>query len=233
MKILSIYDIDRKDPSQVREFMESNKGLVYLIADRFTFDELVRDDLIQEGLIGMYNAVMNFDLSTNYAFSSYAYPTIAGTIQNYINRKMDFVTIPLRVKKNYLEYLNLKKEYGENTFEVMNLSEEEEKELIKVLNLNTGRLSMDLGYEEGYIDVSNLVPGDDEEEHILSKLRYEEILDLIEKELGKRGREVALGLEDGLTLRELGSKLNCSRTTIGNIRDRIRKMLIENNIYAA
>ena len=54
------------------QFIEANIGLVYLAAGRFPVAGIDRDDLVQDGMIGLITAVEKFDWSKGFKFSTYA-----------------------------------------------------------------------------------------------------------------------------------------------------------------
>lgn len=51
---------------------------------------LSREDLIQEGMIGLWKACLGFDESKGNKFSSYAYQQIKGYILNLLNKSSEF-----------------------------------------------------------------------------------------------------------------------------------------------
>ena len=64
-----------------------NKGLVCEIALKYNFSNVDIDDLISEGMLGLINAVDNFNLFENVQFSTYAFNCIDGFIKRFINTK--------------------------------------------------------------------------------------------------------------------------------------------------
>ena len=54
------------------QFIEANVGLVYLAAGRFPVAGIDRDDLVQDGMIGLITAVEKFDWTKGFKFSTYA-----------------------------------------------------------------------------------------------------------------------------------------------------------------
>lgn len=49
------------------------------------------DDLVQEGFLGLVDAVRRFDVNRGVSFSTFAYPRIAGAIDDYL-RRQDFIS---------------------------------------------------------------------------------------------------------------------------------------------
>ncbi len=78
-----------------RRFIEANLGLVISIASRTRVPAHVdRDDLIQDGMIGLDRAVDKFDRRKGYRFSTYATWWIRQSIQRGLERTAGTITIP-------------------------------------------------------------------------------------------------------------------------------------------
>lgn len=66
------------------EIIEANTGLVHAIVRRFAGRGADSEELFQVGLVGLYKAVCDFDLSYGVAFSTYAVPKIEGEIRRFL-----------------------------------------------------------------------------------------------------------------------------------------------------
>jgi len=77
-------------------FFLSNIRLVVSVAGRYTkvSGTLGMDDLIQEGLIGLERAIVKFDPSRGYKFSTYAFNWIRQSINRAISNKSRSIRIP-------------------------------------------------------------------------------------------------------------------------------------------
>ena len=93
--ILLIKQYREGNESAVEELLEKYKGLVNSIARTFYLKGIDRDDLIQEGMIGLFNAIVTFDLSGETAFITYAHECIR-------NRLLDCVRSENRLKNKVL-----------------------------------------------------------------------------------------------------------------------------------
>ncbi|MDE5990511.1 MAG: sigma-70 family RNA polymerase sigma factor, partial [Clostridia bacterium] len=60
------------DRRAVEILMENYKGAVNKIARAFYIKGADRDDVVQEGMIALYNAIVTYDLDAKVAFSTYA-----------------------------------------------------------------------------------------------------------------------------------------------------------------
>jgi len=72
-------------------------GLVHYVARRYT-SHSDYEDLIQAGLEGLIYAVDHFDPTAGTEFSTYAVPSIRGSIQHYMRDKSSSVRIPARLQ---------------------------------------------------------------------------------------------------------------------------------------
>ena len=60
------------DKRAVEILMENYKGVVNKIARVFYIKGADRDDVVQEGMIALYNAIVTYDLQSKVSFSTYA-----------------------------------------------------------------------------------------------------------------------------------------------------------------
>jgi RNA polymerase sporulation-specific sigma factor len=70
-----------------RRLIEHYQPLVFKVALRWRIDEPAMLDLIQEGTVGLIEAVENYDHSRGVAFSLYALHRIRGRMMNYTARE--------------------------------------------------------------------------------------------------------------------------------------------------
>ena len=78
------------DSFAIDEILTSKKNLVMAIARKFFLIGGDRDDLIQEGMIGLYKAIGVYDETKNHSFSAFASLCIHRQLQNAVknaNRK--------------------------------------------------------------------------------------------------------------------------------------------------
>ena len=99
------------DKKAYEELILHNMRLVIKIAKKYKAFNCDITDLIQEGNIGLMEAVKRFNPSLNYAFSTYAGSFIKGYILNYIFHKTRVLKIPNKLFLDIVKYFNLKDEY--------------------------------------------------------------------------------------------------------------------------
>ncbi len=66
------------------KFITANIRLVLSIIKRFPNSKISYDDMFQAGCVGLIKATLNFDLSFNVMFSTYAVPLIIGEVKRLI-----------------------------------------------------------------------------------------------------------------------------------------------------
>ncbi|MCE5286574.1 MAG: sigma-70 family RNA polymerase sigma factor [Pelosinus sp.] len=70
-----------------RQLIEHYQPLVFKVAMRWRREEALIMDIVQEGTVGLIEAVENYDYSRGVAFSLYAVHRIRGQIINYLGRE--------------------------------------------------------------------------------------------------------------------------------------------------
>lgn len=81
-------------PEQIRTIASRNLGLVYKIAWRFKVlpkDSFTREDLIQEGVLGLMRSIELCDFSSSKSFSAFAGKHIEGQIKRYYRDRKELV----------------------------------------------------------------------------------------------------------------------------------------------
>jgi RNA polymerase sigma factor (sigma-70 family) len=95
---MGILEIRKKEKYKV-ELIEKNKRLIASIAKRYLFkSELGIEDLIQEGVIGLIQAIKKFDINKGTRLSTYATPWIKQSIRYSIDKHKN-IKIPVHIKK--------------------------------------------------------------------------------------------------------------------------------------
>lgn len=83
-------------------FIKENEGLVWMVINKlpegFNNDH---DELFNLGLIGIWNAVMKFDVTLGYSFSTFAIPHIKKEIYHHFDCNTNTVKVPM-----FRKYLN-------------------------------------------------------------------------------------------------------------------------------
>ncbi len=81
------------------QIISENVGLVYMVLKRFSGRGYDMEELFQIGSIGLLKAVERFDVSKDYAFSTYAVPLIIGEIKRFL-RDDGMIHVSRQIKEN-------------------------------------------------------------------------------------------------------------------------------------
>lgn len=87
------------DKGAKEELLKDNSGLIYMVLKRFTGQNRDMEELYQVGAIGLIRAIDKFDLSTEYALSTYAVPMIIGEIKRFL-RDDGTIHVSRQIKDN-------------------------------------------------------------------------------------------------------------------------------------
>ena len=98
-----------------QKLIESNFRLVISIARIYNNVNVNKNDLIQEGMIGLIKAVDKFDPDLGYRFSTYAYNWIKQSTLQYINETYSGIKVPTHSRLLNAKIVKKAKELEEET----------------------------------------------------------------------------------------------------------------------
>ena len=79
------------------ECLKQNSNLVYSICSKYQgYSD--KEDLHQQGMIGLINAYNNFDKDKNVKFSTYAFPFVVGEVSKYVRENNNIKVSKERIK---------------------------------------------------------------------------------------------------------------------------------------
>lgn len=87
------------DPDVRHRLILMHRNLVTYLARRFTDRGEMYEDIIQQGMIGLINALDHFDPNRGVRFATFATPTIVGEIRRYFRDKTWSVRVPRRLQE--------------------------------------------------------------------------------------------------------------------------------------
>ncbi|MEM4658809.1 MAG: RNA polymerase sigma factor RpoH [Candidatus Methanosuratincola sp.] len=224
------------DLDAARKLITSNLKFVVKIANEYKNYGLPLMDIIQEGNIGLMNAVKKFDPTKGYRLISYAVWWIRAYIQNYIIRTWSLVKVgttqaqrklfyKLRSTKRKLEITDkyITPEEYESLAEELGVTEEEVEEMEKRLAAKDVSLDAEINGETTHMD---FLPNDRSvnQETLISQAEEDEAiksgLKLAMATLKEREKYIIkhrILAEKPMTLEEIGKKLNISRERVRQI----------------
>lgn len=104
--------IERGDGDARRRFIESNLRLVINIAGKYSKgDEVLKQDLIQQGNEGLVKAADRFDVNRGVRFSTHATWWVRQAITRYLNQS-SFITLPVHRKQDVNRLIKIANECG-------------------------------------------------------------------------------------------------------------------------
>ncbi len=157
-------------PELMAQLVEGYLPLARQIARRFAGRGVELEDLEQVASIGLMKAIQRFKPELGLRFATYATPTIAGDVRNYIRDKGDVLRLP-RDAKNRLYHLQKARE--KLTLELMReptvseLSQEMRMSMEDLLALLDMRKSTDMFFLDAPIDP-------EEEQRVIARLGGED-----------------------------------------------------------
>ena len=212
-----------------QKIIESNLRLVVWVAKKYInrVNHMEFLDLIQEGNIGLMNAIKHFDPSKG-AFTTCAVLWIEQAIGISIKNKEDIIRKPAYIKDVYNNYLKLIKEDNLSKEEIMNkldISEDIYNSLLNMDKFNTKSLNSKIGDEDDtelvdFVsdkknDFANDVVIIKDQEDVLSIIKYSlkpiEYYILYYRYIG----------DEELTYDDISKKINITRQAVCNYIQRV------------
>lgn len=224
------------------EVVLANQGLVYSIANRYRTSTLAFEDLVQEGNIGLLEAIHRFDPNKGTRFSTYATWWIRQSIARSIDQKGRLIRLPVCQEERRRTILRAERELEQQLNR-----EPTAPELAERLQLPVGEVELLLRISQPPLSLEQ--PIDDQPEgvpttlcdviadpdgdvlaHLLSDQQRETIDDVLEELPPREARILALrfGLRSGqdMTFDEIGRRFGLTRERIRQLQnlglDRLR-----------
>lgn len=85
------------DAFAIEELIIRNGKLILSIIKKYSWNDEIKDDLLQEGILGLYKAIEEFDFSFGTAFSTYAVYWINQSVNSYVVQSSHHVFLPQHI----------------------------------------------------------------------------------------------------------------------------------------
>lgn len=218
-----------------------NKGVIYKIARRYS-NYVNIEDLMQEGYIGLHEAVSKYSSDREVKFITYASFWLQRAMESCLERQGGVVRAPRDLNQMITKYKR-----AVNSVEKQTGKEPSDKELCLSLGISQISLNNVKWYiscfsnleslEEAILDTEGLtlcdaIPGnDDVENEVINKIVHNDISDLwniVDMNTNAQEYEViCLRYRNNMTLQAIGDKLGITREGVRKIENKcLRKLRV-------
>ncbi len=220
------------DTYAIKRLIEANLRFVVNVAKKYQNQGLPLSDLINEGNIGLMNAIERYDVEKGYHFISYAVWWIRQAILKAICEKSRTIRLPLNRTNELLQIQKAQKEFtslkGEepDLKEVARLTQFDEKHVADLLNISRDIISLETPVfaEKNNSQLGDFIEDSDykspEEEAMESSLQnsINEVLStLSDKESDIIQYRFGLNGKSPMSLKEIGDLYNLTKERIRQI----------------
>ena len=198
------------------DIVEANIALVTSIATKYKCNRVPVEDLVQEGIFGLIEAIDKFDLSLGLQFSTYATFWIFGKVQRAYFKYSNLISMPVRAHQVSSSFEDFVQEFQEKHGDVPTIKDVAQEFSVSryiaeaLLEERGDVMSLDTPPEGTSFEQRDL---EDTESAVMHKLDHEELINLIYELDDEKERQVILyrfGLLDGQvrTLKEVSEILD-------------------------
>ena len=228
------------DQKALDKLTKANLRFVVSVAKQYQNQGLTLPDLINEGNLGLIKAAQKFDETRGFKFISYGVWWIRQSIMQALAEQSRIVRLPLNkvglTKRISHAYSQLEQEFEREPSpdELATVLEINTEEVETTLGIAARHLSMDSPLSEGeestLIDVLVNSNAESADKKIMFKDSLKKELERSLSLLSPRQREVicyyyGIGIDNPLSLEDLGERYNLTRERVRQIKDQALKKL--------
>ncbi|MDD7143841.1 MAG: sigma-70 family RNA polymerase sigma factor [bacterium] len=220
------------------QLWQQNREFVYKMARMFSsYAEM--DDLMQEGYLGLCEAVRYYDAEKGVPFINYAALWIRQVMQRYIDNSGNVVRIPVHIGALVRKYKKLKSEYikyygmeptDREMSSFLGVSEEKLEDIKKSARMGQIRsLSESLGEEEDYTLADTVASSENLEDDVIRKVDRERMRKGVQEEIERLPKEQAEVIRHRVierkSLEETGKQIGRYRDAVNMLQRRAMRIL--------
>ncbi|NLI21179.1 MAG: sigma-70 family RNA polymerase sigma factor [Clostridiales bacterium] len=225
--LLERYAVTRS-PALRDELVESYLPLARAVARRFEGRGVEREDLQQVASIALMKAIERFEPSRGFRFVTYAIPTIAGDVRNYLRDKASGMRVPRDARQKLYRMQQIREQ-----FELEHLREPSARELAEAMQITPDELLMLLDMrnqtdvasldapvgEEGDADLSAMLGTEDAG---FERVEQAQWMSWIMSKVDDKERQLlTLRYRDRLGQRETAKRLGVSQMQVSRMERRV------------
>lgn len=228
------------DQKALDKLTKANLRFVVSVAKQYQNQGLSLPDLINEGNLGLIKAAQKFDETRGFKFISYGVWWIRQSIMQALAEQARIVRLPLNkvglTKRISNAYSHLEQEFErppsvDELAEYLNI---ETEEVTATMNLAARHISMDSPLSEGeegtLIDVLENSNAESADKQIMFRDSLRKEIQRSLTSLTPRQKEVicffyGIGVDEPLSLEDLGERYNLTRERVRQIKDKALKKL--------
>lgn len=237
-RMARLWKLAKKGDEQAKnKILEMNLRLVIPTAKRFLRPGMELMDLVEEGNLGLLQAIEKFEPKRGYQFSTYAVYWIEQYIRKYIEEQSGPIKIPSHAWGNLKRWFRVWNEFRDKNGREPSLSEmakalrltaRQVKSVVDTLNAATAIDSLTtLVHEEEEMTLEDLISDDGKgnPHDVFSQKEDQKTIKQSMNDLNERDRQIIImryGLDDNepKTLGEVADKLGLSRERVRQIEER-------------
>lgn len=237
-RMARLWKLAKKGDEQAKnKILEMNLRLVIPTAKRFLRPGMELMDLVEEGNLGLLQAIEKFEPARGYQFSTYAVYWIEQFIRKYIEEQSGPIKIPSHAWGNLKRWFRVWNELRDSNgrepslqemAQALNLTARQVKSVVDTLNAAKGVDSLtSIVHEEEDMTLEDLISDDGKgnPHDVFSKKEDQKSIKQSMADLNERDRQIIImryGLDDNepKTLGEVADKLGLSRERVRQIEER-------------